>query len=99
MASYFAYRLIPPRPGFAEDMSEAEAATMGEHVAYWQALLDRGTAVVFGPVADPAGSWGLAVVEAGGEADVRALAADDPAVRSGLATFEVHAMPGAIVRS
>ena len=53
---------------------------------------------MFGPVADPAGSWGLAEVEADDEEAVRALAADDPAVRSGLASFEVHAMPGAMVR-
>ncbi len=98
MASYFAYRLIPPRPSFADDMSEAEAAIMGDHVAYWHAYLDRGTAVVFGPVADPAGLWGLAVVEADGEEDVQALAAGDPAIRSGMASFEVHAMPGAMVR-
>jgi uncharacterized protein len=98
MRSYFAYRLVPPRPSFAEDMSEDEAAIMGEHAGYWQALLERGTAIVFGPVADPAGSWGLAVVEADREEDVRALAADDPAVRSGLAHAEVYAMPGAIVR-
>ena len=99
MASYFAYRLVPPRASFAADMSEAEAAVMGEHAGYWQKLLERGTAVVFGPVADPAGTWGLAVVEAESEDAVRALAEGDPAVRSGVATFEVHAMPGARARA
>lgn len=98
MAAYYAYRLIPPRPSFAQDMTEAEAAIMGEHASYWQGLPERRVAVVFGPVADPAGSWGLAVVEAADEDEVRALGAADPAVGSGLARVEVLAMPGAAVR-
>ena len=55
--NYFLYRLIPPRPTFDKDMSEAEAAIMGRHVAYWQRLVERGTANVFGPVSDPSGAW------------------------------------------
>ncbi|MFI7063701.1 YciI family protein [Kribbella sp. NPDC050124] len=96
---YFAYKLIPPRPTFAADMTEAEAAVMAEHVGYWHDLITAGTAVVFGPVADPAGVWGLAVVSAGDADEVRALGAKDPAVGSGLATFEVLPMPDAIARS
>ena len=95
--SHFLYKLIPPRPTFDQDMSEAEAAIMGQHVAYWQEQTERGTAIVFGPVADPAGAWGLAVVDAASEEDARALGLGDPAVMSQLATFEVCAMPGAIV--
>jgi uncharacterized protein YciI len=78
-------------------MSEAEAATMGRHVAYWQELVDRGTAIVFGPVSDPAGAWGLAVVKADTEDWVQALGEADPAVVSQLARFEICPMPGAIV--
>jgi hypothetical protein len=51
----FVYKLVPPRPSFAMDMTDAERAVMGEHAAYWHGLLDRRTAVVFGPVLDPAG--------------------------------------------
>ncbi len=58
-AHHFVYKLIPPRPTFALDMSDAETKIMGEHAAYWQSLLDRGEVVAFGPVLDPAGSWGL----------------------------------------
>lgn len=97
--SHFVYELIPPRPTFDSDMTEAEAATMGEHAGYWSELLANRVAVVFGPVADPAGTWGLAVVEADAEADVHALGKRDPAITSGIATFEVCAMPMAIVRS
>lgn len=95
--NHFLYKLIPPRTTFDRDMSESEGAIMGRHVAYWDELTERGVALVFGPVSDPAGAWGLAVVEAETSDEVRALGDADPAVVSGLARFEVCAMPGAIV--
>jgi uncharacterized protein YciI len=97
--NYFVYKLIPPRPTFATDMSDDEAAIMGQHGNYWQDLLGAGKVVVFGPVDDPSGTWGLAVVEAETEQEVRALGSDDPAVKSGMATFDVLSMPVAIVRA
>jgi uncharacterized protein len=94
--SHFLYKLIPPRPTFDQDMDEAEATIMGEHVTYWRAQTERGTAIVFGAVADPDGVWGLAVVDAESEEDVRTIGLRDPAVASQLAHFEVYAMPGAV---
>jgi hypothetical protein len=49
-------------------------------------------------VADPAGAWGLAVVDAESEEGVRTLGLADPAVTAQLARFEVYAMPGAVDR-
>jgi hypothetical protein len=60
---HFVYRLIPPLPSFATDMSSEEAALMVVHSAHWRGLMDEGRVVVFGPVAGPAGVWGMAVVE------------------------------------
>ncbi len=94
---HFAYKLIPPRPTFDRDMTEDEQAVMGRHIAYWRELAERGTALVFGPVSDPAGSWGLAVVQARSRSDVHALGIADPAVVGRVATFEVLEMPGAVV--
>lgn len=94
--SHFAYRLLPPRPTFPSDMTEGEAATMGEHGAYWQRHLEAGRVLVFGPVVDPAGSWGLAVVVADDEDQALEMARADPAIVSGLCTFQVLAMPGAM---
>jgi uncharacterized protein len=71
---------------------------MGQHVAYWHEQTERGPAIVFGPVADPAGAWGLAVVDAESEEGVRTLGLADPAVTAQLARFEVYAMPGAVDR-
>lgn len=42
--------------------------------------------MAFGPVADPAGFWGVAIVAADSLDDARALRGDDPAVSSSLAT-------------
>jgi uncharacterized protein len=98
-ASYFLLRLIPPRPTFALDMSEAEAAAMAEHAEYWSGHMDRGAVVAFGPVADPAGIWGLAVLETESRDAAERLAADDPAITSGtMARFELLPMPRATVR-
>ncbi len=98
--NHFVYRLIPPRPTFAADMSGREMAVMGEHAGYWMNLFEDGRVVVFGAVLEPAGVWGLAVVEAESVDEVRAMAQDDPAVSTGTCTFEIGQMlPGSVVRS
>ncbi len=99
-ANHFVYKLLPPRPTFAGDMSEGEQAVMGEHAAYWTKLFERGRVVVFGAVLEPAGVWGLALVEADSVDEVRAMAEDDPAVKTGTCTFEIGQMlPGTVVRT
>ena len=96
---YYAFKLFPPRPSFPADITEQEAAIMAEHVAYWTDLLNAGTAVAFGAVADPAQTWGLAVVEAGPDTDINALREHDPVIRHGLgARLEIYPMPNAVVR-
>jgi uncharacterized protein YciI len=98
--STFVFRLIAPRPTFAVDMTDEEREIMGRHAAYWRPYLDSGQMVVFGPVLDATGSWGLGVVEADDEDEdeLRAFAASDPAVTSGTAGIEVGKMPGGFVR-
>ncbi len=95
--AYYLYKLIPPRPTFADDMDEDEQMVMGQHVGYWSELAETGTALVFGPVADPAGAYGLAIVDADSEADVRGIGDADPAVTSRVCTYDVYAMPQTIV--
>jgi hypothetical protein len=48
-----------------------------------KSFVDAGTVIVMGPILDPAGSWSLAVVEAGSENEIRSIIARDPAVISG----------------
>ena len=97
--SHFVYRLIPPRPTFATDMNDSEAATMQEHVAYWSARMDEGRVLVFGPVNGPEGFWGIGIVVADSEDAARALADADPAITSDLATYAIEPMPSVIVPS
>jgi uncharacterized protein len=94
----YVYRLIPPRPTFAEDMRDEEAAIMANHAEYWGRLVEEtGRVVVYGPVLDSTGSWGLAVVSGSGVEEVRELAVADPAVSSGMSTFDVGPMLVAVV--
>jgi len=65
---------MAPRPNFALDMTDEEREIMGRHAAYWQPYLESGQMVIFGPVLDGTGSWGLGVVEADDEDEVRAFA-------------------------
>jgi uncharacterized protein len=96
--STFVFRLIAPRPTFALDMTDEERQIMGRHAAHWQPMIDAGRMVVFGPVLDATGSWGLGVVEADNEAEIRALAAQDPVVTTGTGRVEVGTMLGGLVR-
>jgi uncharacterized protein len=80
-------------------MTEAETKLMHEHGDYWKDLAGRGIAVVFGPVADPKGAWGVAIVEVEDEADARALTANDPTIKSDRNfKFEIYSMPIAVLR-
>jgi uncharacterized protein YciI len=96
--STYVFRLIAPRPTFALDMTEEERAIMGRHAHHWQPLVDAGRMVVFGPVLDDTGSWGLGVIEADDEDELRAFAAGDPAVTSGIARMELGRMLAGFVR-
>jgi uncharacterized protein len=79
-------------------MTDEEREIMGRHAAHWQPFVESGQMVVFGPVLDDDGSWGLGVVEADDEDELRAFAADDPAVTTGTAELELGKMLGGFVR-
>jgi uncharacterized protein YciI len=96
--STFVIRLIAPRPTFALDMTDEERAIMGRHAAHWQPFIDSGQMVVFGPVLDETGSWGLGVVEADDEDELRAYAAGDPVVTTETARIELGKMLAGFVR-
>ena len=80
-------------------MNEKEAGLMREHAAYWKCHAERGVAVVFGPVMDPKGPWGLGIVEATSEAEVHALQTDDPVIKGRIGLqYETYPLASAIVR-
>ena len=71
---------------------------MDRHAAHWQPYIDSGQMVIFGPILDDSGSWGLGVVEADNEEELRAFAARDPAVTSGTTEMELGKMLAGFVR-
>jgi uncharacterized protein YciI len=93
-SSLFLFRLIPPRADFAQTMTAEEQSAMAEHMQYWQRLLHEGRVVVYGPVADPEGVWGVGVLRAADRAEVLAISERDPSVTAGVNTFEVFEILG-----
>jgi uncharacterized protein YciI len=97
--SAYVYRFVSRKPDLPVSMTEHEAAAVRhEHVAYWKALLDKGTAVAFGPVLDPAGAWGIAIVEADSPEEAESIRAADPVIRENLSKIDIYPMPDAFVR-
>ena len=89
---HFFCRLIPPRPSFPWDMSDAEKALMGRHAEYWKEMCARGTVLVYGPVLDPQAPFGLGVFEGADEADVRRHTDADPVMQAN-AGFRIELTP------
>ena len=96
--STFVFRLKAPRPTFALDMSDEEREVMGRHAAHWQPYIESGQMVIFGPVLDSTGSWGLGVVQSDNEDELRDFAARDPVVTTGTASIEFGKMLQGFVR-
>lgn len=88
----FLLRLTPPRPSFPADATDAEAEAMARHAEWWQGLADGGEAAAAGPVLDPAGAWGLAILSAESEAAALRRVEDDPVIRARLG-FRYAALP------
>ena len=80
-------------------MTEAEANGMQQHAVYWRAWMAKGNVVTAGVVADPAGAYGIGVVEFEDDAGVRRFTENDPVIRAGLGLrYEVYPMPFGIMR-
>ena len=95
---FYVCRLLPPRSNFATDMTPEERQVMEAHAAYWSEHLRQGVAIVFGPVADPKGVWGLGVIRVKNEEQIRELVERDPAVLARIgASYEVLPMLKAVV--
>lgn len=89
-------KLKAPRPSFAFDMTPDEREIMLAHGAYWRQRLDAGEVIVFGPVNDPAGPFGLGVVRVD-ETALKTFQDNDPAILSGLGfSYEAYPMLSAV---
>jgi uncharacterized protein YciI len=63
-------------------MTDGERATMAAHAGYWAELAEQGVALAVGPVDDPAGSYGIAIILAEDMAAAESLRDADPAYSS-----------------
>jgi hypothetical protein len=93
-SSLFLFRLIPPRADFAQTMTADEQKAMAEHMTYWEQLMSDGKVLVYGPVADPEGVWGMGVMRVADRAEVLEIGERDPSVAAGVNTFEVFEIIG-----
>lgn len=90
---HFFLKLIAPRPTFALDMNDDEKKLMHEHSLYWKGRQDRGEVLVFGPVLDPKGPYGMGIVNLPDEASARGFVDGDPAVKANVGfTCEIYPM-------
>jgi uncharacterized protein len=97
---HFLFKLNPPRPTFPVDMTPAEGKLMLDHVAYWSGLMNKGQVIAFGPVADPKGPYGIAVMQLEDNVDANSLVADDPTIKANVGfTFAVYPMPDLALRA
>lgn len=82
---YFMCRFVPPGPDFVKTMTPEDKQLMKAHGEFLQTLLQEGGVIAHGPVADPAGGWGMSLFEISDDAgadDVRAIVAEDPMVKA-----------------
>lgn len=87
---YFFVKINPCRPDFAQTLSEEERKIMQEHAFYWREYMEQGKVIVFGPVFDPSGAFGMGVVQAQDTRELDEWLAADPA--GVLNKFEYHLM-------
>jgi len=92
---YFFCQLTSPRPTFMIDIERGRAATHGPARCV---LVGVGSAIAFGPVADPQGGYGVAVIAAPEAAAVRELSTHDPVILAdaGL-SYAIHPMPQVVL--
>ena len=95
---HYFFKLIPPRPTFPYDITSDERRLMDEHSRYFDQQFSTGRLLLYGPVMATGGAFGLAVLEVDNEAEARHFGENDPSVKGGLNTFELHPMNVAAAR-
>ncbi|MGH2564684.1 MAG: YciI family protein [Ginsengibacter sp.] len=87
---YFFLKLIPCRPDFAMSMADEERKIMQLHVEYWRDLMKKGFVIVYGPVMDMKGPYGVGIIAVDNEEQVKQFINHDPA--SKINSYEFYPM-------
>lgn len=90
---YYLCKFVPPGRDFLRSMTPEQKLLMKAHGDFLQDLLETGTVVAHGPVADPSGGWGMSLFEVEDGVDVVAVVAEDPMIKAGIgARYDVLPM-------
>jgi uncharacterized protein YciI len=84
----YIYVIRAVRSDFSETMSAEEERIMSIHFEYLKERLHSGALVLAGPCLD--GAFGIVVFRAASKEEAEAFMNNDPAVRGGLMTAELH---------
>lgn len=76
------------RPAAIASPTEEESAAIDRHFVRLQQACGAGIVRLAGPATD--GAFGIVIFEAADETAARSFMADDPAVRAGVMTAELH---------
>ena len=93
---HFLVRLEGTRPGWPNDMSEAEQRVMGEHFVYLRTLTWAGKCLLAGPVFGASG-FGLVALQVADEAEARAIMAAEPSVVAGVHRYTLQPMVASLL--
>jgi hypothetical protein len=85
---YFAFKGIPPRPTFNQDMTEEEGNILRQNVAYWA----KQSGTIFVGAVSGTDGYGFVVVELENEDEARAIVANTPCEKAGLMKTEIYPM-------
>lgn len=87
---HFMIKFLPRRHDFAKTMTDEEKAIVVQHHGYWKGHMSHGTMLLFGPVYDPKGTFGIGIIAAESDEEVKKLLENDPA--SKIHTYEYYPM-------
>lgn len=90
--THYYLKFMPPRPTFAEDMTDEERELMMEHSKYVRQFFNTGKVLLYGAVMVPHGAFAVVVLQMADAAEVREFAEDDPIMVAGVATYEFYPM-------
>jgi uncharacterized protein len=88
----FFMRLVAPRPIFPGSMTPEELALMGQHKEYVAKAFEAGKVLAYGPVLDPGGAFGIALLEMEDLAEAESFVRNDPSIVGGMNTFTLAPM-------
>ena len=92
----YIYKITPARKDFLQAADEVGNNYMALHFKYLQELLARGVLVLAGPCLDTA--FGIAIYYADSEEEARKIMENDPAIKAGIMTCELHEFSIALMR-